>query len=299
MRATLSATAALAVAISHPATAQGRVELAPSSDWTLDYADDSCALRRMFGTGEDQAYLELRRFAPGTGLLAIVASNRMDPRNPPRVRYRFNQAGDWQDVPAPLNATLDTGFRGVIFEPSFVSIPELEGIDDPAERAAEARKLDLKTIEVRQAATTDSISVSGAFRRELTLRLGKLDAPIAALQACIDELVTHWNIDVEAHKTLSRPASPIDMAAASSMLGYPPKMARRSMPGLVHVRLAIDETGRITGCSIQMPLSDPEFAASSCADIQSAFEFEPALDKDGKPIASYWLTKVRFVMGGY
>jgi hypothetical protein len=43
-----------------------------------------------------------------------------------------------------------------------------------------------------------------------------------------------------------------------------------------------------------MPLSDPEFAEASCADIEHAFEFEPALDKDGKPVASYWLTTIRF-----
>lgn len=120
---------------------------------------------------------------------------------------------------------------------------------------------------------------------------------MTALHDCVDELVTHWGIDVEAHKTLTRPALPIDMAAAASMVGYPPKMLRQRMPGLVNVRLAIDEAGRVTACHIQMPLSDPEFAASSCADIQHAFEFEPALDKDGKPIASYWVTRVVFQIG--
>lgn len=78
------------------------------------------------------------------------------------------------------------------------------------------------------------------------------------------------------------------------MMDYPPKMLRRSMPGLVNVRLAIDERGLITACHIQMPLSDPEFEASSCADIQHALEFDPALDKDANPIASYWITTVIF-----
>jgi hypothetical protein len=110
--------------------------------------------------------------------------------------------------------------------------------------------------------------------------------------------MTHWSIDIEAHKTLTRRPVPIDMAAAASMIDYPPKMLRQNMPGLVHIRLAIDERGRITGCHIQMPLSDPVFEETSCADIQHAFEFEPALDKDGKPIASYWLTSVRFTLGG-
>ena len=45
-----------------------------------------------------------------------------------------------------------------------------------------------------------------------------------------------------------------------------------------------------------MPLSDPAFEESSCADIQHAFEFEPALDKDGKPMPSYWTTRVVFTL---
>jgi hypothetical protein len=78
------------------------------------------------------------------------------------------------------------------------------------------------------------------------------------------------------------------------MMDYPPEMLRRGMPGLVNIRLAIDDAGRITACHIQMPLSDPSFEESSCADIQHALDFDPALDKDGKPIASYWITKVHF-----
>ena len=44
-------------------------------------------------------------------------------------------------------------------------------------------------------------------------------------------------------------------------------------------------------------LSDPAFEESSCADIQHAFEFEPALDKDGQPLKSYYVTSVRFQIG--
>jgi hypothetical protein len=43
-----------------------------------------------------------------------------------------------------------------------------------------------------------------------------------------------------------------------------------------------------------MPMSDPEFEESSCADIQHAFEFEPALDNDGNPMKSYYITSVQF-----
>jgi TonB family protein len=78
------------------------------------------------------------------------------------------------------------------------------------------------------------------------------------------------------------------------MMDYPPKMLAKGMPGVVNVRLAIDERGNVAGCSIQMPLADPAFEKSTCADLQHALEFEPALDQNGKPVASYWVTLVDF-----
>ena len=278
------------------ALAQDASGLAPSSQWTVDYDADSCALRRWFGVGEDQAYLEFRRFAPGPGMQTVIASPRMEARKPPQFRYRFGDSGEWQEPDTRLTANLTNGFSGVVFEPRFMSSPEYDEIENSVERELYLRSADLKAAELRQAAAIDTITLRGAFRRDLTLRLERLDAPIGALQECVDELMTHWNIDVEAHKTLTRPAVPTNLSEVPSMMDYPPKMVRQRMPGLVNVRLSIDETGKIAGCSIQMPLSDPEFEESSCADIQHALEFDPALDKDGKPIASYWITKVRFIL---
>jgi len=285
---------ALCASIASPLLAKDdELVFAPSSPWTVDYDADSCALRRMFDSGEERAYLEIRRFAPGWGLQTTVASSRAGARLHPNTRFRFTDDEDWQSPGLGLSVTLTSGLRGVIIEPSFVDQSEWQAIEDEAEREAYFRSIDFRAIERQQAAAIDSISVRG-LGPEFTLRLGNLEAPIGALQDCVDELITHWNIDVEAHKTLTRRAWPVDRDASSRMLGYPPRMVRQRMPGLVNVRLSIDETGRITGCSIQMPLSDPDFEESSCADIQHAFEFEPALDKDGKPISSYWITKIIF-----
>jgi len=285
----LAIAAALSALIACPAAAE---DFAPSSAWTLDYDDDSCALRRMFGAGENRVYLEFRRFEPDTSLQIVIASERMNARNPSNFRYRFSSEADWRDTPG-INITLDNEFSGVIFNTVLFRTPE--GMTDP-DRDAYLRSIDWRAQEREIVSRTDAITLRGAYRRELTLQLGPMGPPMAALNECIDELMTHWDIDVEAHKTLTRAAIPIDYTSSSSMLDYPPKMLLRSMPGLVNIRLAIDETGRITGCHIQMPLSDPEFEESSCADIQHAFEFEPALDKDGKPIASYWVTGVRFII---
>jgi len=294
MRRTLFAMILAVVAgVASPAMAQNGRALAPSGPWNLEYDEDSCALRRMFGSGEDQAYLEFRRFGPQLGLQTTIASEGMRARNPSRFRYRLSDEVDWRDTTG-INITMDSGFSGVLFNTSLIELPE--EVRDQPQIVEYLASIDRKGIELGAAARVDTISLRGAYRRELTLHLEKLDAPIAALNECIDELMTHWDIDIEAHKSLTRPAVPTNFRETGRMLDYPPKMLRQSMPGIVNVRLAVDETGRITACHIQMPLSDPAFEESSCADIQRALEFDPALDKDGKPIASYWLTTVRFQM---
>jgi len=289
----LAVATALSLSIACPVLAQDEPGLAPSTPWNLHYDDDSCALRRNFGSGENQVFLEFRRFAPGLSLQTVIASNRLKPRRQAQFRYRYGD-GDWQSAGTPLTGTLADGFSTVVFSSSIVQLPELDEIEDTNEREAYFRTLDLKSLELEQAAMVDSITLRGAFGERLMVPLGKFDEPIGALHACIDELMTHWNIDVEAHRSLSRSAQPIDFADSASMVDYPPKMLRERLPGLVNVRLSIDETGKITDCHIQMPLTDPAFEESSCADIQHAFEFEPALDKDGNPIASYWTTVVYF-----
>lgn len=287
----------LSSALASPALAEDAPGLAPSSEWVLDYDDDSCALRRAFGSGDDQAFIELRRFEPGLDLQALVGTNGLDPRQNAGFRYRFGAAGEWRQAGIPLTARLADGFKGVVFALSLLEKPE-DG-SDPAELAGQAlyeRSPAGKAAELVAATAADSLTLGRVFNRELTLQTGSLAAPIAALNECVAELTTHWNIDAEAHKTLTRPAVPINLGTIGRMMDYPPRMAQQRMPGLVNVRLAIDPAGLITDCHIQMPLSDPAFEKSSCADIQHALEFDPALDKDGKPIASYWVTKVFFQM---
>lgn len=294
MAVRLLAVAMVLVSIVSPAMAADQPALAPSGPWNLIYAADSCALRRTFGAGEDRAYLEFRRFQPGLGLQTVIASSRMKPLEPVTIRYRFGGDTDWREVEQAVAVSVDRGFEGVLFDSSLLSLPEYEELEDPLEKAAYLRENDLPTLEREAAARADTITLRRPFRKELSLQLGPLHAPIAALNTCIDELMTHWDIDVEAHKTLTRPATPLNLSEVGSIIDYPPKMVWQSMPGVVNIRLAIDETGRITGCHIQMPLSDPAFEETSCVGIQHALDFDPALDKDGKPIASYWVSKVKF-----
>lgn len=293
MKLQLSMIAALVAAgLSQPAAARDPLVLEASSAWELDYAADSCALRRNFGEGDQRTQLEMRRFQPGIGLQATVVTKatKMARRN---FRYRLDPAGEWKDVDMPIYAHFADKFEGVIFSFGLVEAP-LEGDSKPEEWAEFFQTVDFRSLEAEAAGTVQSITLSRAFKDDLVLKTGSLKAPLIALSDCVNELTTHWGIDVEAHKTRTRSAVPVTIARVSRMLDYPPRMLRENLPGLVNIRLDVDETGVVTDCHIQMPLSDPEFEKESCTKVKRGLKFDPALDKDGNPMKSYYVTSVRF-----
>lgn len=288
------AIALVAGAGSSPARAGDALTLEPSSRWELDYAADSCALRRTFGEGEQQSQLEIRRFQPGISLQTTIATKAM-PMTRRNFRYRFDPKVDWQDGVAANYVYFAESFEGVIFYPRLVDLPFKDTKDD-AELAQFFKTADLVGMEAKAGESVQSLSLSGAFRDDLVLKTGSLSAPLIALNACIDELLGHWGIDVEAHKTLTRPATAKNVSKMGRLIPYPPKMLAQRLPGIVNVRLEVDEAGAVRGCHIQMQLSDPAFEQASCKTLQKKLKFDPALDKEGKPIASYWINLVRFVM---
>jgi hypothetical protein len=288
-----SAIVALAFASAGPARAKELV-LEPSSAWNIDYAADSCALRRTFGDGPQKTTLEMRRFAPDNVMQTTVAtaasrmgsgtfSYRLDPDKKNR------SPGFWHHL------IFDQGQQGVIFGMAFEDAP-MKGLhaEDFIKHAQLLASQDFLDREAKAADEVSSITLAGAFSNVLVLKAGSLKAPLMAMRDCIEELRRHWGVDLGVQAKLARPAVPVNRTSVDRMMDYPPKMLAKGMPGIVNVRLAIDERGNVTNCFIQMPLADPAFEKGTCADLQHALDFEPALDQNGKPVASYWVTMVDF-----
>ena len=282
---------AAAFGSARPAVAK-TLELRPVAPWNMHYDTDSCVLRRAFGGVEQRTHLEMRRFQPGVGLQTTVATKamRMTRRD---FRYRFDPKTEWQDAVMANYVYFAEDFEGIIFTPLLIDLPF--GRKPEAKEVEQFFKTaDLEALEAEAGDQVRSITISRAFRDDLVLKTGPLKAPLTALNACIDELLNHWGIDVEAHKTLTRPATPRNVEEMGRRIPYPPKMLARRLPGIVNVRLNVDESGAVSGCHIQMDLSDPAFESATCTTLQKALKFDPALDKNGNPIASYWINRVHF-----
>ena len=288
----LAAAAVLSSLSAQPLIAQDQdvlKTLVPASNWVLDYAEDSCALRRAFGEEGSQVFLEMRQFAPNDSLQVIVSSDDIAyRRRQPSLQFLPDPAkAEKLDVMAIEN---DSWGEGFLLNTSVRTAPDGETMNAeywaPDERDA------------RESSIT-GISVKNAFREDFVLRTGSLAKPFNAMRECINELLSHWNLDPEVQRSLLRPVSPRNYEESARALidqGYPYAMARKGEQTAMRIRMAVDASGKGTICKAQMQIGHPEFEKAACDLLMRRLEFNPALGRDGEPVASYWTISIVYRM---
>jgi hypothetical protein len=145
----------------------------------------------------------------------------------------------------------------------------------------------------------EGLLIERAFNKTLFLRTGSLRSPMAAMRSCLDELYSHWGIDVDAHRTLSRPAIPLDYARIVREIqeSYPASMLMGGNQGYLRVRLGVGADGKPTNCHMQVDYNAQAFERVACEKLMRYATFAPALDKDGRPIASFYLVGIQYSLG--
>jgi len=289
--------ALLAAPIAQQASAQEARILPPSSNWILNYDDDSCALQRGFGSEGEAVFFELRQFSPGVGYQVLVVSPDFEVRNErPKVRYGNDEA--FWVPPGGSKLDYDDGTGGVVFNDNLFAAEFKAELDDLDHNERNLRLFELARDEAMLAereASVATISIDDSFGDEITLRTGEMHAPMEAMRECMDDLLTRWGIDAEAHGSLSRPVLPrnYNRLARRVMQNYPSSMLRAGNNARLQVRLAISAEGDVTGCHLQMPIEYDDFREDACYALERA-SFDPALDADGNPVASYWTNTISY-----
>jgi TonB family protein len=272
------------------------IVLAPSSGWVMDYADDSCALRREFGGPDNPVVLQLQQFAPGKSDIQFhVVARELGWL---RVRGPLQASATWlPDVdPFPTigeyKITTPDEWRGIIFSGSVSSDSADLGGGEPNSTGEQVRPV---AVSQREAGIT-GLRIANAFSEEIVLQTGGLRSPMAAMRTCLDELLAHWGIDVEAHRTLSRPLQMLNQndVARVFLHEYPRRMVLQSQEAVLRVRLMVSPEGRVTGCHMQQRIGREAFEQSACEMLQTQARYQPALDAHGAPIASFHVLAIYF-----
>jgi hypothetical protein len=279
-------------------------QLPPATQWNLDFADDSCALRRLFGEEDTQVFLELRQFQPGETMQLIVTSDdirRLDRgyrfRTSDGVTANFVPDDEAHNVGMPMGIGMGQWGEGIITQTSVLTARE-RALDEQllASQGVNLRISDERRDERENEIT--GLAIGNAFREDIDLQTGNMHAPMVALRECLDELLTHWGIDAEAHRGLLRPAQPLELEHWARRLQEesPMDLLARGEQAIVNVRITVGVDGRASACAVQTSLNESDFDELACELLLRYSRFEPALDGNGDPITSYWVTRVIYTV---
>ena len=285
------------ISICAPATAQSVKEplaLKPSSPWQVDYADDRCRLARQFGEGDGQVLALFDRYGPNEFFQLTLAGKPVK---------TATEKGDATVQFGPAEEDQRLSFLGgnlgklpaLVFTGGARIAPVTPAEGSALEKATYENWPDIAPISEARLKAVRFLKISRPLRRPVALETGPMRAPLAALDKCIDNLLTHWGIDVEKHKMLMREAKPAESPDHWVVSGdYPRAMLNAGQPAIVNFRLSVGVDGVPTACHIQSTTRPKDFDNAVCKSVMRRARFEPALDAEGKPLASYYRNTVRF-----
>lgn len=248
------------------------VRFAPTSAWNVDYAEDMCALRRFFGNADRSFFLELRQRFPARHFEVALVSNGLNRRDR-NFRAGFIP-GDEPDRPhRHRRLETDDGWEGYEYS------DRLDPLDEESPNAGSQAA-------IARDRAIEGYLVENGFEQDVLLETGPMNAAMAAMQQCTDNLVASWGFDPEEQRALERKVDYPDgrnwlRSIFETLEGH--SRGNRDFSAL----LLIGADGHATRCVPHHGDLDDERNAGWCAYIMEELEFRPALDRNGEPIASY------------
>ena len=298
--------------------------LKPSSPWTLDYAPERCSLSRHFGDEDEGVALRIDRYGLDSASQVLLVGKPVPRWGKPvaDVSYSFSSdrypditvralMGRLDGLPAvyfPVNLGLTRASRGnnQFTQPTEDSQdsqppPTNDGLStatpgnntftQPVEQDQDSRP---SHVDAQTKAQVGSLIIYLGKGPPLDLQIGDKGKPLRAMQACIDNLIKSWGLDPVTFETESRTVAPKSWTIQKIKGRYPSDMARGGISAFVPVRVMVDAKGEPTKCVVQVASVNESFKHAICNSL--ARPFTPALDAQGKPVASVFQENVTYLM---
>lgn len=261
-----------------------------SGPWALDYGEDYCRLVGTFSNGPDEIALGMERIQPGQTLRIILIGDGIKPyRRASEIGYHFLPSGENRKAPLLRSETPD-GQQYLNLGPVRMGPAPTDGQTAPPPYSRDAEKEFAKGV--------DGVMLESGLSESIRIETGPLDDAVGAVQICTDELLTHWGLDAEKHRTWTRPPAPagnISEWLPGGTIGFGDFGRLRG--GNNAVRLMIDGSGKPTECQIHWPSLDEEVNGAICTAMMENAQFQPALDAEGQPMATFWTIEPLWLMG--
>jgi hypothetical protein len=258
----------------------------PAGQWTADYGDDYCRLSRNFSDGTNTMALALERIQPGPEMrLLLVGPDLKTYRSAETIGWHFTPNDAERQSRATHSQTAD-GKQWYNFGEVTVAPMASPAAGTPPAPPAPYNRM----AEQAAAKGKTGILLDASLTAPVQIETEDLAAPVAALQACADDLAKSWGLDPVKMQTEKSPAIPngggsgwlpqgtIQFADSAKLGG-----------GANQVRLMVDATGKPTSCTIHRPTLDAATNANICRILMGKAKFIPAKDASEQPMAGYWV----------
>lgn len=273
------------------------LRLEPASGWVLDYADERCSLNRRFASGDEWAHLRIDNYGSRDTFRLLIFGSAVPSTGKvaQRIKLRYNP-----DAEARRATSLNGRYEkdpASSFSLSFLPTTPEDKLEGPAPLEwVAARMAEIKPPDPNYESRIDEIELEFWNGRKVTVVVGNMSAPLGAIRTCVDDLQKHWGLDPEREKGLSRHAAPRPTTLKAMQQHYPVSMLMSGISSYVPVRVMVDEAGQPTNCVVQVPSVQKDFKDAVCSGMADAYV--PALDRDGKPVASVFVTAVVYQIAG-
>ena len=270
--------------------AQDRMELDPLTNWNLDYGEDTCVLRREFGTEGQSIYLETRHFNLEDDFAITLASRDFGrARGDPTLSFEPDSGVEPTEY-AVIYINFGEGFDGLVVQSNLYPQALREQLAETKPKPANGTATFIWSPTDRQIRESEitGILVRGAFDQTVFLRTGPLHPPMTAVRNCVDDLVQSWGFDAVEQRSASRRVE-LNGQITMNQLRQKYRQRRLQPPPVARfrVRFDIDQSGQITACHFPSTVIDEYFKTEACEFYTEQAEFAPALDAQGNPMPSF------------
>lgn len=286
------------------------IKLQPSSQWAVDYAQNSCRLVRTFGQGDDQTKLVLESVAPGNLVMVVTG------------RSLATRAGA-EDIEARLLPVEDVPFEGTAHNAeagdppvlwTYVPVLQFDPQDPPAS-LLDVKPKSVPNSGVRPAALNlakraalqaerqallekaNELEIIAPHERPVILETASMAAPMKIFDQCDRDLLHDLGLDPAVQDKVVRPLWAPDLTRWLNSNSYPLAVLPMTRESRVSVRLLVDAAGKVTNCTTLSEIDAPELKKAVCDGLSRA-HFRPAELGDGAKVPSYFVVDVQFRLMG-
>lgn len=275
------------------------VVLKPSSPWNLDMGEHKCRIARLFGEGENQTIFVIDQWDPSKTAQWTVAGPALEKyRNGRDTGFEFSEGGDAGEFEL-LGSFFGEFGNAIQYSSGFVADEEGAG-DEGEEPDYVANPRSLPELDAKGASAIEWLTISQRGRTPVRLHLGALDAPLSAMNVCMENLVEFWGFDIAEQRTVASPPEVTNMKNVVREVAeqYPKAALNRGAQADFHIRLTIDTQGKIENCVLlnQTASEDFELGGHPCTAFERFAKIEPARDAAGQPVRTYLTNRIVYRM---